>query len=387
MKYNCSYESFKEYAERFRKKFPQNDTYIIFGTGQKFQKVKKQISDILFVVDNDQQKWGMELDGLRVKSPDILKEYKETKIIVAVQGYMDVDRQLENYGLREENYCHYNEFLMIEDYFGRGKISVPEVTFMVNNRCTLSCKGCIEYIPYVEKQQNFSLQQIKDSIDDFFMYADYCEDISLVGGEALLYGKLDILLEYLYGEYVKTGHAKRIKITTNGTIMPNNHMLQTLKRYNVVVVISDYKAAIGERSLADKIIMVFLQWRIEYLIENRFSRAEEGKWFDMGNPLQCKNMAETALKNHFNKCTVMCSAVWDSKLFNCNGVRSNIMNLGCKTIDSDNDYCDLKSDQKEKFVMYYLGYNNKGYYNFCNYCNGYGEYLNKSSIMPGEQNC
>ena len=104
----------------------------------------------------------------------------------------------------------------------------------------------------------------------------------------------------------------------------------------------------------------------------------------MGNPLKCRNMTEKKLREHFDKCAVACWAVWDAKLFNCNGVRSNIANLGAEG-EPDNDWCDLRTDNKEKFIKYYLGYNNKGYYKFCNYCNGYGEYINRTSILPGEQ--
>ena len=260
MKYRNEKESFQEYMERFRQHFLESDTYVIWGAGEKSKKIRERLPDnILFGIDNDKKKQGTDIDGLTVKSPDALKELKENniKIIVAVHEYVDIFKQLEDYGIPEERYCNYREWLLIGDYLLRGCISVPEVSFIVNNRCTLSCRGCIEYIPYTGNKRDFPFKEIKESVDYFFQYADYAGDIVVVGGETLLYKDLAMVLKYLYEHYAAAGRVKNISIMTNGTVMPDEDVLQALKSYDITVRISDYKNAIGNQNIIYKLLTAF----------------------------------------------------------------------------------------------------------------------------------
>lgn len=382
MRYVMEKETFERYIERFNELFINKEKYVIFGSQFKAAEVRKKISNVLFYVDNDKEKWGELIDGLEIKNPEVLK-YQNVKIIVAVSAYLQVFEQLKNYGISEENYCSYKELLLIKEYLDKGTIYLPQIIFITNSRCTLTCKGCIEYIPYIQKKKDFSFEEIISSVDNLFKCAEYVENVQFAGGEAFLHEKLGDIIKYCYEKYIVSDRAGNISVVTNATLIPNENLLNALKKYNVHVVMSNYKKAIQNKCKIEELVEIFEQRGIKYNIENHFNRLESGKWFDMGSPFFCHNMTEIELKKYFEKCTISCFAVCDSKLFTCNAVRSSIMNL--ERIGTDNDYCDLRVDSKMKFLKYYLGYNDKGYYDFCNFCNGFGEYLNKTSIVPGEQ--
>ena len=115
MRYISDKESFENYMERFVKIFYKDEQYVIWGSAFKAGLVREKIPNILFYVDNDAKKWETDLDGLKIKSPEALKEFPDVKVIVAVGIYIDIYEQLRSYGIPEENYCSYHEMLMIRD--------------------------------------------------------------------------------------------------------------------------------------------------------------------------------------------------------------------------------------------------------------------------------
>jgi len=383
MRYNSDKETFEEYMERFVKNFDKSKQYVIFGTAKKSKNVRKKIANVLCYVDNDEKKWGTMLEGLEIKSPESLKEMPGVKVIVASAQFLSIFEQLKGYGIPEEDYCDFREMLMIADYKLEQRICVSDTYFVTGNRCTLSCKGCIEYIPYLENRKEFPVEEIVASVDDFFRYVDYSETIQFSGGETLLHQQLGEMIKHAYENYVVTGRVEQIHIVTNGTIIPTDEVLQMLKRYNVKVYMSDYRETIGKRCRIDKLIKLFETMGIDYQVESHFGRLDEGKWYDMGSPFVCRNMSRDELKHHFQRCTTSDWTVWNSKFFICNPVRVNMMSFGNE--GSIHDYVDLRRDSKAKFLKYYLGYNDKGYFDFCDRCNGRGTSLNEATIRAGEQ--
>lgn len=376
-------QTFESYMERIRELFSDDETYVIWGSKWRAAVAREKVANVLFHVDNDKNKWGGLIDGLEIRNPEVLKEYPDVKIIVASAAYQQISEQLNSYGIPEENYCDYREWYTIKEYLAKGALSLPEMNFVTNNVCSLSCRGCMVYVPYIQRKRNFPLEEIVASIDHVFEYVDFSEVVGFAGGETLLHDGLGEMIEYCYDRYVMAGRVNHIQILTNGTLIPGKELLQVFKRCHVRVFISDYRNAVSGRCRMDEIVECLDAEGISYVINNQFTRAEEGKWFDMGNPFSCHNMTDRELERHYDKCAKICFSVYDSRFFNCSSVMHSIASLG--RTGTSNDYCDLRTDSKAKFLKYYLGYNDKGYYDFCDFCNGFGEAVNKTSITAGEQ--
>lgn len=84
------------------------DSIVIFGTGSGCCKMLKSFREeetmdddrILFCVDNNQQKWGMEFEGYIVKAPDSLASESFDYILIASVYYKEIAKQLsEAYGI------------------------------------------------------------------------------------------------------------------------------------------------------------------------------------------------------------------------------------------------------------------------------------------------
>ena len=130
-------------------------------------------------------------------------------------------------------------------YLFKNKIVIPFIDLSVTTKCTLNCRDCSQWIPYIKGKELFSSKKIITDLENLFNYVDYIHMISPLGGEPFLNAELDSILAYLIKKS-NEGKIGYIRLVTNGTIFPNKKTLTHFNHPNVSILISDYGMVFNE---------------------------------------------------------------------------------------------------------------------------------------------
>lgn len=111
-------------------------------------------------------------------------------------------------------------------YCSRKKIHLNFLELWVGQSCTLKCRDCLHMIPYIKPE----IYDVEELIQDLKRLSRICQVdyISILGGEPLTNRKLYRLIDFINScPQIKDG-----KLITNGTILPDERLLQSLVRLN-----------------------------------------------------------------------------------------------------------------------------------------------------------
>ena len=190
-------------------------------------------------------------------------------------------------------------------------VKLCSIRAVVGTVCTLNCKYCADHIPYTKKEHR-SFVPKEDVIADIYTLSNICEFITvveLIGGEPLLHPDLHDIIKSVQG----IRNIGIVNIVTNGTVMPDDTLLDQLSNPYTVVNISDYSVNLKkeqrnqinmtEKALLDANIMVYRAKGHSWLSSLSFDEVESDV---------------VMLTKRFNKCCFAdAQRLYRGKLFRC----------------------------------------------------------------------
>jgi len=207
------------------------------------------------------------------------------------------------------------------------------------------------------------LFELKKELDVAFRVIDYVSSLALNGGDAMCNPECCAMLEYIGGKYLSS-KVGTVEIYTNAIIQPDEHFLNTIKKYNAYIRFTDYGDNPHQR-IAD-----FIKLMTKYDI--RYDHVRYSEWCDMGYPQESNGLKdEEDLQNHFNTCDRRsCQLISKGRFFYCSQAMGAERAAYCPIIKDDYFSLLTKSLKKKEFIEFALGYSNNGFINYCRKCNG-----------------
>lgn len=218
--------------------------------------------------------------------------------------------------------------------------------------CNLKCKSCCSLIQYYKNKIHRPLKSLIDDIDCICSKVDYIRRMTIVGGEPLLYPYLYEFLQHIskYKNRILGPH-----ITTNGTIIPDNKILNIMAENQIEMWISVY----GEISKKANDLFDLCQKNGVIVRKN-----ENMTWIPMMQPQPYDKNAQ----ERFNRCwcRILCPICINGKLYPCS-FATNASDL--KMIPySEENFIDIYKAGTDEIVNFQT--NRKKCHDSCYYCSG-----------------
>lgn len=361
-----------------------NSEVVIYGTtvGGKiiFQCLKSRGIEAAFFCDRSER--YSEFCGIPVRTPEVLKNQTDYIVLVALtRSFNSACQCLEDWGYKEvykccnlifdrkmEDFeCDENEKIAVANFLekypiyagnleGRA-IILPTLEVFITERCTLRCRDCSHLIPRYDKPIDYEITKIIQHLQNVLKIVEKISDLTILGGEPLLHKNISRLLEYCY----KQEKIENITIISNGTVMPTDDVLKSMRNTNTRLRLSDYgKYSIRLKELKSRCE----QEKITCFINNEL-------WTDMGK-IYNHNYTEIELEEMFTDCPfAFALLLLKGKIFRCAHV-AHLNNL--EIIDSyQHDSVDVNEIREEDIVSKkeeLLDYLHISYLKGCSYCNG-----------------
>lgn len=379
--------------------FKSNDTYVIWGCSDFAEQLIGALGDKInfaYLVDISPDKQGKDFCGVPVCAPDKLLTDKDVKVIIS-NTYMGtrakIVASLEDMGFVENiNFTYIEIILSMFNWQLDHKIVSQYVEISTTTFCTLKCKNCTAYMPYVKNRCHIAVDELMQGCDAYFKCVDYVGRFRVLGGEPLIYPNLIELITYIGENY--RNRIGEFCIVTNGTVKISDELMAVLKKYTVTLFVSNYSESghhLATASHYDELLTILDKEKIPY----HFTAS--AKWLELGSPMELReDSSDTqSLTERFNDCRHYCRSIVGNHLFMCAtwafSVLGGIYNDDWKKYVGD-EILDMDAlsqlDQKEKFAKWFkfdieMDLENK-YLDFCKYCNGFGS-KNQNFVKVGEQ--
>ena len=367
--------------------FSKSKLTVLFGTGNlgkiALNAIKKSDISIVAIADNDESKWGNKWNGYDVINPkDILKIKNLDSVVIASLNFpymrkqileinnsiniYDFDFLLNNINLSECNTdwsvdrCKEQLDLYVYSVAAQKKkkdLFLNSIDLVLTEKCSLKCKDCSNLMQYYAKPIDEDYDTLINSIDKILSNVGFIREVRIIGGEPLLYKKIDLVINHL----LKFNNYEKIYIYTNGTIVLKGDKMNVFNNPKVVFKISNYGTI--SRNV-EKLENKLDELKIKYITERvrtwqdcaiigKFEREEKLTKFIFGNC--CENQGLTVLHGKLYLCPFAAHAT------NLDAIEKYDEDI----IDTKN--ITNKEDFKRELQDLYF---NREYIGACHSCNG-----------------
>lgn len=160
------------------------------------------------------------------------------------------------------------------------KIVIDTSAILTTFICNLKCKLCCTGTPYHKNPQHFPLEYLQSCVKRYFEVVDFIRKLSFGGGEPMLRSDLPELIRYT----MRFNNQFDIcEIITNGTIIPNDEVLDTFETYrNKVFIMIDHYGDISKN--AQKLSELLNYRGVNHQVRVYHGKeAHCGGWVDLGD--------------------------------------------------------------------------------------------------------
>lgn len=374
-----------EYDDTY-KAIDQKKKFYFFGAGdygRQFFTIMQDEINIVGYIDNDENKVGAMINCIPCCTLDDVSLSSDTGIIVTMSQIARVSAidQLKSLGLvHGTDYFLMEEFLSIYYVYKYGKVYFSSVSFLPSTACNLNCRYCLNFNPFSEKFYVRELNKLKEDVDVFFGCVDHIMLFHVSGGETFLYPDIAEIVCYIDERY--GNRIDKLRMVTNGTIIPNDEILEKLAATKLEITVDDYREEIPRSE--EKFIMLtskLKQYGIKYYVNKVDS------WINLApDKTNYSNLSDELLMRHRSECSQNWQELRDGKLYSCNYAAYAVVTgkLGGQDLEETFNLRKYTLDQAKKLVEFRLGYTDKGYTNFCKYCKGFTSH-NTEVVVPAMQ--
>jgi organic radical activating enzyme len=258
-------------------------------------------------------------------------------------------------------YTWYKNIASIWPFVLKQKVHIFQTDVLVTEKCNLACSFCNMFIPHYELPKHRNTQLILSDVDSYFNLVDYVSIFHLVGGEPFLHPNIKDIIQYILEKY--SDKIDKFIITTNGTVLPREEILEVLKNSNVILSVSNYSNKLEKlKSKVEKVVDTYKVNNINHYVRNNI------EWYDFGDLRIKNNMSEEDLINHFDSCTAPFRGLNDGKFYYCHLNTSAVLTKLFPP--NENDYVNLSEVYPQDLIKFDLGFTELGYITFCDNCNG-----------------
>ena len=332
--------------------------------------IKFKFYNILNFFKNNQQYYKM-----------LNKRYFERNALVQIRGiYGYLTKKIPFY-LNDEIKAFYTLKEKI-DFFFFNKVNIPQIEFTLTTKCTLKCKNCINYIPLLEQDEHIKMdfEEFKEYLDNLCASVNKIYNLLLIGGETLLVKDLHKYLEYT----AKKKQIKNVWIVTNGTLLMNDDLINTIKKYKkkTVIWLSNYSANEELKDVLkhEKLIEQIKQTKSGFVFNESF------KWdYNNENIIDYKRTEKENIE-YFQRCFEPCVAVFQDKLFPC--PKAGVFYLKklyqFAETSGGGEFVSLKNPDHRKLKKQIIEFYYKDQYKACNWCSRLQD-CKKPKVIPALQ--
>jgi len=277
----------------------------------------------------------------------------------------DYDLNQYNNKLNYLTFAIENCILCQQGYLNKDVLFMRSVDMMITERCSLKCKDCSNLMQYYESPKDINTEEILKDIDILINKIDSIMDFRLIGGDVFMNKNWHLFVDKACSE----PKIERVVLYTNGTIVPNEKYIKSLKDKKVLTIITDYK---GLSKKLNKLISLFELYNIRYHI------LEIDEWLDCSKvELHSRDINER--KEIFRVCCAKNMTTFtEGKIFRC-PYSANAYRLKAVP-DFKHDYVDLYTQDRKDLINYL---ENKESLITCDYCDG--RPLSGVSVEPAIQ--